>query len=100
MEVYLLQDSILMIVAVYYAETLESVCKTVDIVSYSTPEPQKYCCNFITVMWSIYVNTMPIYKTRLLLDYVSSSWAADHKYNYMFSTLSMPTAMYSIMYIV
>ena len=39
MEVYLLQDSILMIVAVYYAETLESVCKMVDIVSYSTPEP-------------------------------------------------------------
>ena len=29
-----------MIVAVYYAETLESVCKMVDIVSHSTPEPQ------------------------------------------------------------
>ena len=40
MEVNLLQDSILMMVAVYYAETLESVCKTVDIVSYSTLEPQ------------------------------------------------------------
>ena len=42
MEVYLLQDSILMMVAVYYAETLESVCKTVDIVYINTPEPQKY----------------------------------------------------------